>query len=77
MNEEYFNDRMPPQNIDAERSVLGAILINPKQSIPRAIGILHGYMDDCFCVPAHQSIFNGLIELYNNKKAIDAITIQD
>ena len=70
------NDRMPPQNIDAERSVLGAMLLNP-DAVGLVTEILQGSAVDAFYVPAHQYIYDAIITLYAKAKPIDAITLQD
>ena len=63
-------DRTPPQDIDAERAVLGAMLVRP-QSVGSAIEVLHGNVNDLFFVPAHQVIFDGILSLFSANKAID------
>jgi replicative DNA helicase len=70
------NDRMPPQNIDAERALLGAILIDPK-TYSKSMRYLSSMKDECFYVPAHQYIFNAMGKLSNARKPFDAITLQD
>ncbi len=70
------NDRMPPQNVDAERSVLGAMLLNP-DAVGPVTEILQASGPEAFYVPAHQYIYNATISLYGKSKPIDAITLQD
>lgn len=67
-------DRMPPQDIDAERAVLGAILLRP-QSVGSAIDVFHGNFNDIFFVPAHQVIFEGILNLFNASRGIDRVTL--
>ena len=69
-------DRMPPQNIDAERSVLGAMLLNP-DAVGMVTEILQGGAHEAFYMPAHQYIYNAIIALYSKSKPVDAITLQD
>jgi len=69
-------DREPPQNIEAERSVLGAILINP-QAMGTAIEILGEDRFDTFYVPAHQHIYNAAVALYGRNTPADPITVTD
>ena len=66
------NDRMPPQNIDAERSVLGAMLLNP-DAVGTVTEILHGSGNEVFYAPSHQHIYDAIISLYSNSKPIAAI----
>lgn len=70
------HDRMPPQNIDAERSVLGAMLLNP-DAVGQVTEVLQAGAFEAFYVPAHQYIFNAIVGLYGKAKPIDAITLQD
>lgn len=65
--------KVPPQNLEAERSVLGAMLIDDE-----AIGLTIENVDEfCFYDSAHQKIFATIISLYNNHKNVDLITLSD
>lgn len=68
-----MQDRVPPQNIEAEQSVLGAMLIE-KEAIPKVIEILR---DTDFYREAHRVIFNAMLELYNKNEAVDMITVTE
>ena len=59
-----MQDRVPPQNIEAEQSVLGAMLIE-KEAIPKVMEILR---DTDFYREAHRVIFNAMLELYNKNE---------
>lgn len=66
-----MQDRVPPQNIEAEQSVLGAMLIE-KEAIPRSwrsCGIL------IFTVRRTASFLTAMLELYNKNEAVDMITV--
>lgn len=65
---------MPPQNIEAERSVLGAILLNP-DAIGTAIEILHDSGEDMFYVEAHQHIYTAMIALFRRNVPVDVVTL--
>jgi len=69
-------DREPPHNIEAERSVLGAILINP-QAIGPAIEILGENSPETFYVPAHQLIFDAAVALYKRNTPADLVTVME
>ncbi|MGI6139445.1 MAG: replicative DNA helicase [Candidatus Hydrogenedentales bacterium] len=69
-------DRMPPQDVDAERAVLGAILVRP-QSVGEALEVLRGNLHDLFYIPAHQVIFDGIVAIFSANKAIDRVTLMD
>ncbi|HET6514125.1 MAG TPA: replicative DNA helicase [Thermodesulfovibrionales bacterium] len=66
-------DRLPPQNVEAEQSVLGAILLD-NEAISKALEILS---PDDFYREAHRRIFDAMIELYEKNEAIDLITVTD
>ncbi len=68
-----MEERLPPQNIEAEQAVLGAMLID-KEAIAKATEILNG---DDFYREAHRVIFNAMLELYNKNEAVDMVTVTD
>ncbi|MCC6145208.1 MAG: hypothetical protein IT368_15485, partial [Candidatus Hydrogenedentes bacterium] len=67
-------DRTPPQNIEAERSVLGAMLIN-NDVIGTAVEILRDAADEVFYVAAHQHIYSAIVELFRKNQPVDSITL--
>ncbi len=67
-------EKVPPQNIDAEQSVLGSILIE-NDSFPKALEIIASRED--FYKEAHRKIFDAMIGLYDKNEPIDLITITD
>jgi replicative DNA helicase len=66
-------DRLPPQNIEAEQSILGAILID-NEALPRALEVLDS---EDFYKQSHRKIFNVMIELFERSEPIDLITMTD
>ena len=62
-----------PANIEAERSILGAILLND-ESLESVIEIL---IETDFYVPAHQTIYKAMVHLREASQRIDLITLQD
>ncbi|MER2063379.1 MAG: replicative DNA helicase [Alkalibacterium sp.] len=68
---DVIGDRLPPQNIEAEQSVLGSILLDPEAIIP---AMEYVEVND-FYRRAHQLIFQSMIELNEKNEAIDVITI--
>ncbi|MCX7793412.1 MAG: replicative DNA helicase, partial [Thermodesulfovibrionales bacterium] len=66
-------DRVLPQNIEAEQSVLGAILLD-NEAISSALEILE---PSDFYREAHRKIFNAMIELFERREPIDLITLTD
>jgi replicative DNA helicase len=64
-------DRVPPQDLDAEQSVLGAMLLS-KDAIADVVELLHGRD---FYRPAHETIFDAILYLYGKGEPADPITI--
>jgi replicative DNA helicase len=66
-------DKLPPQNIDAERSLLGSLLID-KESINKVADILHP--EDFYSRP-HQLIFDAVFELFEKREPIDILSLSN
>ena len=66
-------DRLPPQNIDAERSLLGSLLIDP-EAITRIAGQISA---DDFYREAHRAIFSAVTTLASRNEKTDYITLCD
>ncbi|MBL7170621.1 MAG: replicative DNA helicase [Candidatus Omnitrophica bacterium] len=73
MNEKLALEKVPPQNIEAEMAVLGAMLLE-EDAIAKSIEILNV---DNFYRDAHRYIFKAILELYENGKAADIVTISE
>jgi len=69
-------DRIPPQNIDAERSVLGAMMMDgeSEQAIARVIQVL-GEDGPCFYKEAHQKIYKAILNLFERGVPSDLLTV--
>lgn len=65
--------KLPPQNLEAERQVLGSALIDP-EAIEKCLE--HIEAKD-FYSKAHQIIFNAIIELSRRGSGADLITVSD
>lgn len=68
-----MEERIPPQNIEAEQSVLGAMLVD-REAIAQVIEILNA---EDFYREGHKVIFSSMLELYNKNQAVDYITLTD
>ena len=66
-------DKLPPQNIEAEQSVLGAIIFD-NEALPKAIEILE---PDDFYKESHRRLYNAMLELFDKNEPIDIITLTD
>ena len=64
-------DRTPPQDINAEQSVLGGMMLS-KDAIADVVEALHGAD---FYRPAHQTIFEVVLDLYGRGEPVDAVTV--
>ncbi len=65
--------RIPPQNTDAEASLLGSILIDA-DALGRIADKIHG---DDFYDSRHQIIYEAMISLYNAHKPVDLLTLSN
>lgn len=66
-------DRLPPQNLEAEQSVLGAILLE-NDALLKALEVIS---TDDFYRESHRKIFNAMIELFDKNEGIDLVTVTD
>ena len=67
---EFPGSRIPPQAVDVEVAVLGAMLIE-KESVARALEVLTA---DDFYRPAHQQIFAAMSALFDRSEPVDIVT---
>jgi replicative DNA helicase len=66
--------RALPNNTDAEKGVLSAMLQSPTEIVDKALAKLS---PDAFYVPAHATLFELILKLYDAGQPIDAITLQE
>src|SRR5436853_703934 len=66
-------ERTLPHNIDAEKAVLGAILVNNENYYR----VLENLKPEDFYLNAHRVIFRKMVELIERARVIDLITIQE
>ncbi|MBE6104938.1 replicative DNA helicase [Anaerovibrio lipolyticus] len=66
-------DRVPPQNIDAEQAVLGAMLIK-KEAIAEVAQILR---PEDFYRDAHKIVYEAMLNLFNKNEPADIVTVSD
>ncbi|MDO5711777.1 MAG: DnaB-like helicase N-terminal domain-containing protein, partial [Micrococcales bacterium] len=67
------DDRVPPQDVHAEQSVLGGMLLS-KDAIADVLEITRG-VD--FYRPAHELVYDAVLDLYGRGEPADAITVAD
>jgi len=64
---------LPPQDIHAEQSVIGGMLLS-KDAIADCVEVLKG-VD--FYRPAHEQIYDAILDLFSRGEPADAITVSD
>jgi replicative DNA helicase len=67
----HGGDRMPPQDTDAEMSVLGSMLLS-KDAIADVVETIRG---TDFYRPAHETAFDAMVDLYGRGEPVDPITV--
>jgi replicative DNA helicase len=66
--------RIPPHNLDAERAVLGAILLEGRETLPRVIELLK---PSDFYTDAHRLTYQGMLALFNRSEPVDVLTLTE
>lgn len=61
----------PPYSMEAEKGVIGSMLISPREGIAEAANQIQ---TEFFFIPAHQKLYALLLELWERGRAIDLIT---
>ena len=70
---ERLKDSVPPHNLDAEKAVLGSVLLNP-DCISTVLELLRGRD---FFKNGHRKVFDSMVSLFNKGENLDLITITD
>jgi len=65
--------RVPPNNLNAEESVLGAMLLS-REAIAEVVEIVDA---DHFYKPAHGHICDAILSLYSSGEPVDVVTVAD
>jgi replicative DNA helicase len=65
------SDRVPPQSIEAEQSVLGAVLLD-KDAVVKVVELLR---PEHFYRPQHALIYTAIVRLYEKRLPADLITL--
>lgn len=68
-------DRLPPHSIECEKGVLGCVLLSPNDCLGDCIGKLRAGAE-VFYDLRHQTIYTTLLAMYDERTAIDLITLQ-
>ncbi len=66
-------DKLPPQNIEAEQFILGALLIDPS-SVNKVVDLLS---PEAFYKESHQLVFEAITELSSSNQPVDILTVAE
>ena len=66
-------DRLPPYSEEAERGVLGSILLAPDTVMDHCVAA--GIISESFYVPAHRSVYETMLTMNREGKVIDLLTV--
>ncbi len=73
INAEKITGKMLPANIEAEKAVLGAVLLNDDN-----LALIIEYLGpEDFYLPAHQVIYTAITQISRRSERIDVISVQD
>src|SRR5262245_54768902 len=67
------SSRVPPHDLQAEESLLGAMMLD-QEAIANAAGVIRA---DDFYKPAHSHIYDAIHALYAGGQAVDPVTVAD
>ena len=68
-------DRLPPHSLEAEQGVLGCVLLAPAECLGECIEKFKSGAE-VFYDLRHRTIYEALVEMFDHKEPIDAITLQ-
>lgn len=66
-----FSEKLPPQNIEAEKSLLGCLMIDP-EAVLKVADFLN---PRDFYKETHQRIYQAMVELFERKEPIDVLSV--
>jgi replicative DNA helicase len=67
-------DRIPPHSLEAEKCVLGCVLLSPREGVGACFEqFARG--EEFFYDPRHQTIFATIVELCDQQAAVDVVTL--
>jgi len=67
-------EKVPPQNLEAERAVLGAMLLE-KEAISKVMQIISDSSN--FYSEIHRIIYEGIVNLFNQNKPVDVVALRE
>jgi replicative DNA helicase len=66
--------RIPPHNLDAERAVLGAVLLEGREALPRVVEVLR---PSDFYTEAHRAMYHAMLVLFDRGEPVDSLTLSE
>jgi len=66
-------NKLPPQNIEAEQAVLGAIILD-NEALPKSLEILS---QDDFTGSLNRRLYRAILDLFEKNEPIDIVTVAD
>jgi replicative DNA helicase len=66
--------RIPPHNLDAERAVLGAVLLEGREALPRVVEVL---TPSDFYTEANRVVYATMLHLFERGEPVDLITLTE
>src|SRR5256712_9976740 len=66
--------RIPPHNLDAERAVLGAVLLEGREALPRVVEVLR---PSDFYTEAHRAMYQAMLTLFDRGAPVDSLTLNE
>jgi replicative DNA helicase len=64
--------QIPPHDLDSERAILGAVLLEGREILPRVIELLK---DTDFFLDRHRTIYQAMLDLFEAGNPVDIITL--
>lgn len=71
LNFSAFSNALPPQNVDAEESILGGILLDP-EAMGRVADVLR---PEAFYINTHKEIYKAILALHTQGKPVDLMSV--
>ncbi|GAB4178673.1 MAG: hypothetical protein Fur006_11340 [Coleofasciculaceae cyanobacterium] len=71
LNFSSFGNTLPPQNVDAEESILGGILLDP-EAMGRVADLLR---PEAFYIDLHREIYKAALTLHSQGQAVDLMSV--
>ncbi len=75
MAPEQSRQRELPASLEAEEALLGAILIDPAEALPKVVE--KNLLPEDFSRETHGEIFRAMLQLYEKNEPVDAVTVSE